>query len=80
MIVYSNSNRPDFFVKRANSHMEGIGRGRLFIGALKLPHCQRHFVIVALSIPIPSWGSALLAPAGVDPCIAPINSLPLPLQ
>lgn|GEM_PF-1915096 len=39
-----------------------------------------HSLIVALSIPIPGWGSALLAPAGADPCSVPINNLPLPIQ
>ena len=52
----------------------------LFFDSLKL-HAQAkpNFSIEAIPETVLSWGSALLAPAGSDPCIAPINSLPLPI-
>ena len=64
--------------------MEGSGRGRLFIGALKLlsfPETIRY------SSPVHIHSGCGLGARGAGyspliehPCIAPINSLPLPLQ
>jgi hypothetical protein len=62
-------------------YMEGISRGRLFIGTLKLLSLPE---TIRSSSPVHTHSCAGLGVTRhlvrADPCIAPINSLPLPIQ